>query len=148
MSSQCFNTCTPSTGGIPPAYFNLGNAYAQGKGTVVNNELALQYYQIAAEVGDMNAKFTLGNWYTNGEYEKRLGKRITPVLRREGYAFIKEAAIAGNPVAAFNMGLFCCAETNEFTVQNYEEAVEWYSKAISGGFTHACVNLGLHTLNH
>ena len=138
------NACILNVGGIPPAYFNLGNAYAQGKGTAVNNGLALQYYEIAAEVGDINAKFTLGNWYTSGEYEKRLGKKINPFLRRQGYAFIREAANAGNPVAAFNMGLFCCAETNEFTTQNYEEAVEWYSKAISGGFTHACVNLGSH----
>ena len=90
----------------------------------------------------MNAKFTLGNWYTNGEYEKRLGKNVNPALRRQGYTFMREAANAGNPVAAFNMGLFACAETNEFTTQNFEEAIEWYSKAISGGFTHACINLG------
>ena len=108
----------------------------------MNHELALQYLEIAAEVGDLNARFTLANWYTSGELERRLGRPTNSVLKKQGIAFMKEAADAGNPVAAFNMGLFSCAASNEFTTQNYEEAVQWYTRAIAGGFSAACINLG------
>ena len=115
----------------------------------MNHELALQYFEIAAEVGDMNAKFTLANWYTSGEIEKRLGRKTSTTQKKQGYSYMKEAADAGNPVAAFNMGLFACAATNEFSTQNYEKAVQWYNRAISGGFSAACINLGtMYRIGH
>jgi uncharacterized protein len=95
-------------GGILPAFHNLGNCYRDGKGTEVNYGIAVQCYEIAVKAGDVGAKTTLGNIFTDGKFEK-IGGSILPATRSRGYQLIEEAALAGHPLAAYNMGFFAAA---------------------------------------
>lgn len=102
-------------GGVLPAFHNLGNCYKDGKGTEVNHENAVHYYEIAAQGGDIGAKLTLGNLYTSKKTEASSADSSVPSTKARGYELIKEAAMAGHPMAAYNMGHFasagrlCCA---------------------------------------
>lgn len=53
--------------GIPPAAYNMANMYATGQGTPQNNENAFICYEIAADAGDIMAKYILGQWMIQGK---------------------------------------------------------------------------------
>jgi len=87
----------------------------------------------AAEAGDREAMFNLGNRYMEGD-----GVGKDPA---EGVRWLRKAAEAGQTGAMFNLGLLYV--NGEGVAKDPAEAVRWYKKAADLGDTDAMVSLGI-----
>ena len=100
---------------MPPALHNLGNCYASGRGVPQSDQIALRYYEAAAETGDPFSKFTLGTWlYT--------GRGTGAPDRARSFQLQLEAANEGHPIAMFNIG----------TIYMAGEVMDRWNIALSG----------------
>jgi len=87
----------------------------------------------AAEAGDREAMFNLGNRYMKGNgVEKDLA---------EGVRWLRKAVEAGNTRAMVNLGLLY--SDGEGVAKDPAEALRWYKKAADLGDTDGMLNLGI-----
>ena len=87
----------------------------------------------AAEAGNVEAQFELGNMYF-------YGRNGTPINNPLALTWYQKAAEQGYAAAQFAMGQMYAIG---FTVQkNMSEAVKWYQKAVEQGDMHAMYNVG------
>jgi len=116
---------------VVPAIHNLANAYATGQGVEQSDPKALKMYELAVELGDPAAKFTLGIWLYKG--------RAVEMNKARAFQLQLEAAQAGHPVAMFNTG---AAHMEGTAVQrDFQVAALWFEKAAERGLPEAAVNL-------
>ena len=87
----------------------------------------------AAEQGDAQAQYNLGNCYAFGKgVEKNLSEAVK---------WWRKAAEQGDAQAQFNLGV--CYANGDGVEKNPTEAVKWYRKAAEQGFAQAQFNLGV-----
>lgn len=119
----------PTDKTIAEAMNKLGDMYFDGKGlTEKDDSAALRCYRISAIMGNVTGKYNLGWCLRHGK-----GCKENP---KEAAKWLKEAADAGNPHAAYSYGL-CCEEGSSGSVKNIREALAYYRKAAVAGHTDA-----------
>lgn len=158
--------------GIEAALSNLGECYYNGNGVEQDYEKAVEWYTKAAEQEETEAKFQLANCYSNGigtnqDYQKAF-ELYSQVYDEEGtdrfienlnsaeediyssessnmkkeyaFNFLMSHSLFDVPTIHFLLGK--CFDDGIGTVQNYKEAVNWYTKAAEQDNAKACNNLG------
>ena len=92
------------------------------------HEKAIEFYKIAAEQGDVNAQYILGDAYKERQDEE------------EAFKWYKISAEQGNTKAQYNLGWFYA---NGIGVeQDEEEAIKWYKISAGQGNANAQYRLG------
>lgn len=120
-------------GGVLPAYHNMGNALADGRGVEKSESEALKCYEAAAKSGDPAAMFTLGTWY----YRGRAGLEVDV---KRSFELQLEAAKMGHPMAAYNVG--SAYLMGDGVGKNEHLASIWLERAVEYNIPAARMNLG------
>lgn len=100
------------------AYFNRRGATLYGAGAY---KQAVEYYHLAAAMGDVNAISNLGYCYL-------YGRDIEPDLSL-AMAYFEVAVMCGNPDAAYKLGDIYGSD--KWGVKDKEQSVYYYRKALS-----------------
>ena len=101
----------------------------------------------AAEAGDANAQYKMGDMYnfniqsTLLSIEKARKKAPTPEDKAEAAKWYQRAAEQGHMYAQYNLGTLFY--TGQGVPQNYVEAAKWYRKSAEQGYVYAQKELGL-----
>lgn len=129
-------------GELKEAQYKIGEYYynfCKGEGEIdfdltieeaISN--AINYYEMAANQGYVDAQIRLSEIFDEGEYVEENGEesfKWTIMAAKQGYA-------EGEYLAAIS---YQCGFGIE---ENYEEAVKWYKKAAEQGHIEACQELG------
>ncbi|WP_224670782.1 tetratricopeptide repeat protein [Mesorhizobium sp. BH1-1-5] len=107
--------------GLPTAIYLLAVLTEHGMGVPVDLEEAEQLYQLAAEKGFAAAQFRLGLSLIEG--------RLSRQDPAAGEAWMRRAALAGNPDAAYRIGELYVKRPQP----DYAEAAAWYRRAAEAG---------------
>lgn len=122
------------------AQSNLGNMYYEGEGVEQNYAEALKWYEKAADQGNGFAMYQLGVMYRNGEgtyknYNEafRWFRDLTGVRYYNFSVWLEKYPVLHDTIcdAAYNIGEMY--RNGEGVTQNYNTALEWYSKAAEAG---------------
>ena len=125
--------------GEQPDVQNIVGEYYKEKYEILNMEksramsLSYDYFEKAAEQGDMKAQYHLFELFSEGE---GVGKNI-----EEAVKWLRKSAALGNEEAQFQLGR-CYADGNG-TEQDHKLAVFWYKKAVEKDYAPAQRNLGM-----
>ena len=119
--------------GEPAAAYEVGARFAEGRGTQVNYEEALKWYERAADKGIVLAMFRLGTLL-----EKGLGTKKDPDAARRYYL---QAAERGNAKAMHNLAVLDADGGGKGP--NYKAAATWFKKAAERGIADSQYNLGI-----
>ena len=106
-----------NTNPTPKAQNNLGVCYAVGIGAQPSNAQALEFFQKAAEAGDVTAQYNLGNMLLQ---EGQLDVK-------KGFDYLEKAAAANHLLALKKLGDLYF--NGKYTNQSFERAFEYYTKA-------------------
>ena len=154
----------------PIALNNIGSLYFNGIGVSKNRAKALQYFQKSAMLGNDNAATNLAFIYLTGksndpernkqaiklfQQAAKSGNKLASFML--GYAYYRGFTVARDNYTAFELMKIAADEGAEFdeaqyvlaemyangygTVQNYVNAVNYYTKAVDQGNTDAYMNL-------
>jgi TPR repeat protein len=115
------------------AQYLLGRTYYDGKGIHQNYDLALEWFQKAADQGNADAQYYLGNCYEDGE-----GVSVNQSLAFQWY---QKAADQGHAGSQCNLGT--CYSNGEGVPVNQSLAFQWYQKAADQGYAIAQFNLAV-----
>ena len=147
--------------GLAPAQSRLGYMYAEGLGVTQDSEKSEHWYRMAANQGDIDAMFSLGNIYYGirndfntafhyysdaadaGDADAQLSLAYM-YLRGEGveqdyekaFKWTEKSAEQGLAQAQNELG-----RAYEQMKQDYNKAIEWYKKAAAQGYRDAQKNL-------
>ena len=116
--------------GLPTAIYLLAVLTEHGMGVPVDLEGAAQLYLLAAEKGLASAQFRLGLSLLEGSLSHK-----DPAA---GEAWLRRAALAENPDAAYRLGEFYVKRPKP----DYAEAATWYRRAAEAGHQAAARSLG------
>ncbi|WP_114783262.1 ankyrin repeat domain-containing protein [Botryobacter ruber] len=105
----------------------LGSMYYTGYGVWKDRELAIRYFQKAAEKGDLVSYGYIGSLYQEGEG--------VPADMKQAVKWFKKGAEAGEREASYSLGLYY-EETTDGNA-NIEEAKKWYQVAMEKGSQNA-----------
>ncbi len=126
--------------GEQPDVQNIVGEYYKEKYEILNMEksramsLSYDYFEKAAEQGDMKAQYHLFELFSEGE---GVGKNI-----EEAVKWLRKSAALGNEEAQFQLGR--CYAYGNGTEQNHNLAVFWYRKAaVEKNYAPAQRNLGM-----
>ena len=117
--------------GHAEAQWNLGLAYADGKGILKDDAEAVKWIHRAAEQEDIYAQTDLGWMYQNGD--------CVPQDYAEAAKWYRRAAEQGHASAQTRIGTQYYF--GEGVPQDYAEAVKWYRRAAEQGDAEAQLNL-------
>uniref|UniRef100_A0A8C8C3H2 Uncharacterized protein n=1 Tax=Oncorhynchus tshawytscha TaxID=74940 RepID=A0A8C8C3H2_ONCTS len=109
--------------GNPVGQSGLGMAYLYGRGVPVNYELALKYFQKAAEQGWVDGQLQLGTMYYNGIGVKRDYK--------QAFKFFNLASQAGHILAFYNLAQMHATGTG--VLRSCHTAVELFKNVCERG---------------
>jgi localization factor PodJL len=115
------------------ATYEVGARFAEGRGTAVNYEEAIKWYERAADKGVVLAMFRLGTLL-----EKGLGTKKDPDAARRYY---QQAAERGNAKAMHNLAVLDADGGGKGP--NYKTAANWFKKAAERGVADSQYNLGI-----
>ncbi|HSC42988.1 MAG TPA: SEL1-like repeat protein, partial [Candidatus Binatia bacterium] len=110
----------------------LAELYTRGKGIAPDLREAGNWYQRAAELGDVESQFIIGRLYATGAG--------VPTNMREAAKWFLRAAEQGHATAAHNIA--ACYGNGTGVERNAAQAIEWYKKAAANGITASQVQLG------
>jgi localization factor PodJL len=119
--------------GEPAAAYEIGARFAEGRGTQVNYEEAIKWYERAADKGIVLAMFRVGTLL-----EKGLGTKKDPDGARRYYL---QAAERGNAKAMHNLAVLDADGGGKGP--NYKAAANWFKKAAERGIADSQYNLGI-----
>ncbi|MBQ4143649.1 MAG: sel1 repeat family protein [Thermoguttaceae bacterium] len=106
--------------------------YSLGEYVEVDEQKILKYIQMAAEAGDADCQFALG--------EVLVGDK-DPEKKKESLPWFERAAEQDHPAAQRILGVFC--STGKYLPKDDEKAVFWFQKAADQGDTLAQMMLGM-----
>ena len=109
--------------GNTEAQFAVGYMYEYGKGTEIDYDQAVKYYQMAAEKNHSGAQHNLAVlFYTGRGVEKDL---------KRAYQWFRNAAQNGLGLSMTMLGTMC--ENGEYIRKNLKTALYWYQEAYKAG---------------
>jgi TPR repeat protein len=147
------------------AQYNVGLAYAEGRGVAQDFAKAAEFYAEAAEQGNVNAEYNLGTLYLNGRGVPKDVAAATKWFQKaaeqgdmnaahcladilydnknfaEALKWFEKAANSGISDAEFGLGLMY--DVGEGVTQDRAAALRWYGKAAEGGSASAVCNIGI-----
>jgi len=112
--------------------YNLALAYQEGRGTDVNLDQAIVWYEKAAAGGEPNALYTLGHMHHHGIGMERDFDAAAKAYRAAGEN--------GHPKAMFNLARFYMRGLG--VDRSFAEGVAWIEKAANQGMFEAQWRLG------
>jgi localization factor PodJL len=119
--------------GNAAAEYEIGLRYAEGKGVPANLELAVHWFERAAQRGVAPALYRLGSLYEKGQgVKKDLNKARTLYL---------QAADKGNAKAIHNLAVLYAEGIDG--KPDYRVAAQWFRKAAERGVADSQYNLGI-----
>jgi localization factor PodJL len=119
--------------GNAAAEYEIGLRYAEGRGVPPNQELALHWFERAAQQGIAPALYRLGSLYEKGQgVKKDLNKARTLYL---------QAADKGNAKAIHNLAVLYAEGIDG--KPDYRVAAQWFRKAAERGVADSQYNLGI-----
>jgi localization factor PodJL len=122
-----------ATAGNPAAEYEIGLRYAEGKGVPPNPDLALHWFERAAQQGIAPALYRLGSLYEKGQgVKKDLNK---------ARALYIQAAEKGNAKAIHNLAVLYAEGIDG--KPDYRVAAQWFRKAADRGVADSQYNLGI-----
>jgi TPR repeat protein len=119
--------------GDAAAAFELGQAYDEGRGVILDWPTAVKWYRVAAEQGHVEAQYHLGLMYE--------GRPPVPKDYAEAAKWHRRAAEQGHVVAQRHLASMY--EHGLGVPQDYAEAAGWYRKAANQGDPFAQGNLSI-----
>ena len=105
--------------GCGDGYWPLALAYEHGRGVDKNPDIAIEYYEQGAELGNAACQHSLGCYYIRGDYLKKDNKKAFELFR--------ESAAQGYGLAMKDLGR--CYQFGTGCMGNMKTALEWYTKA-------------------
>ena len=146
----------------------LGLLYYTGCGVDVDYKKAAEYFLLASEKGDVQAKVNLGELYRGGgpgvsqDYEKALywyeqgiedeparaynGLSLTSFMQGnsdQGVEHLEKAAELGNAIAQYNLAVMYDEGNFGINKNDKEKAKYWYEKSAAQGYADAQYNLDI-----
>lgn len=119
--------------GIPAAQYSYGICLRDGNGTAKDPDASKAQLRAAAEGGNSEAQYTLGEYYAKGLYDTKTDMHTAV----EWYG---EAARSGHGSARYALGQAC--EKGIGMEKNPQTAIEWYKSAAEVGNASANCRLG------
>lgn len=119
--------------GHPDAMNNLADMYLNGEGTVINEQLALQWFVKAAENGVVEAMFTLGMMYEQG-----IGIELD---EQQAIHYYRLSANGGDVEGLYRMGMIYF-EGELGQQPNLPRAIQYFEQAAEQFHIDALFNLG------
>ena len=119
--------------GDPKALYQIGNRYAEGRGTQEDMAKAAEWYQKAAEQGLAPAQYRIGNLY-----EKGVGVERDVKAAKTWYQL---AAAQGNASAMHNLAVLNAMGADGTT--DNDSAARWFAEASEFGVQDSQFNLGI-----
>lgn len=113
--------------GDPAAQRNIGQLYRQGRGVPQSDEVAANWYRLAAQHGHAAAQANLGVMYLQGQ-----GVAKDPA---EAARWFDKAAEQGHAIAQYNLALMY--EQGLGVEKSANRAMGWYQRAADGGHDRA-----------
>lgn len=107
---------------------------------------AFDFIERAAELGHVDATYSLGYFYVNGGMsnllysDEILAQKKVPKDEAKGLALMKAAAERGHPTAMLNVARFYYSRHDECSA-HLQEALEWHAKGIKAGEASCMVDL-------
>lgn len=117
-----------ASGGRMDEYYQLGRRHELGREVEKDLFEAARQYQLAAELGHVEAQFALGLVLTGALPD-------SPRSARKSFNWFDKAAQQGHPTAAYFLAM--SYETGAGTAPNGERAFEWYRRAALSGNSRA-----------
>ena len=109
-----------ANGGDPSAQFVVGKLYDYGNGGLKQNtEVAVRWYQRAADQGYSGAQFNMGNCYQLGEGVKE--------DKKQAVFWYRQAALQDDADSQYMLGL--CYANGEGVDKDNKKAIEWFQKS-------------------
>ncbi|QWT45793.1 sel1 repeat family protein [Azospira inquinata] len=105
--------------GIPGGYYDMARMLEQGYGVKEDEELALKYYRKAADLGNPEAQYVVG--------DKISGVGNPPDIQAIGYAMFRCAAEQGHGEAALEYAI------HQKILKHYEEALKIFQLGAKAG---------------
>jgi localization factor PodJL len=119
--------------GNPAAEYEIGLRYAEGRGVTLDQDLAVRWFERAAQQGIAPALYRLGSLYEKGQgVKKDLNKARTLYL---------QAADKGNAKAVHNLAVLYAEGIDG--KPDYRTASQWFRKAADRGVADSQYNLGI-----
>lgn len=118
--------------GDPLALYEVGARYADGRGTLVDTNEAINWFSRAAKQGFAPAQYRLGNIY-----EKGVGVAQDVALAKDYY---RDAAANGHVKSMHNLGVIYASDSEE---QDLTLAAEWFKRAADYGVKDSQVNIAI-----
>ena len=115
----------------------LARAYALGAGVRQDDEIALRYFQKAANLGDSYGTFMVGLHYYEGLGTRRNFKRAVD--------YFKRALEMGDTRALYHLGI-CCSR-GEGVRQDAAAAVGYWQRGAEMNDSPSCVALAMHCVD-
>lgn len=115
----------------------LARAYALGAGVRQDDEIALRYFQKAANLGDLYGTFMVGLHYYEGLGTRRNFKRAVD--------YFKRALEMGDTRALYHLGI-CCSR-GEGVRQDAAAAVGYWQRGAAMNDSPCCVALAMHCVD-
>jgi len=110
--------------GEAKAQYDIGNMYERGKGVLMDQSKAFEWYAKAAQQGHDKAAFKVGFSFLRGQgVNKNFGKALK---------WLKISASKNNVRAYFFLGTM--HEKGNGIPKNLNTSLSWYQKALKGGF--------------
>jgi TPR repeat protein len=136
ITSQPAPRVTPQSAPLAPkdvsAMYSQANRYYFGQGVAQDYAKAREWYEKAADQGNVDAMFNLGFLYANGQ-----GVAQDYSKAREWY---EKATANDNASAMVNLARLYA--NGQGVAQDYAKAREWYEKAVAKDNVSAMVSLG------
>lgn len=123
-----------SNRGSVDALYNIAQLYEKGLGTTPSIDLAVKYYQRAADLGHARAQKQIGDILYSGAEGVEQDR-----VQAAHYYYL--SAVQGVPDAQNNLGIM--HEEGIGVVQDLVKAVKWYKEAAQNGHVEAIYNLAL-----
>lgn len=123
---------TAAENGDPLALYEIGARFADGRGTLVDTNQAINWFDMAAEQDFAPAQYRLGNIY-----EKGIGVEQDVALAKDYY---RDAAANGHVKSMHNLGVIYASNGEH---QDLTLAAEWFKRGADYGVKDSQVNIGI-----
>lgn len=133
--------------GDPTALYLASQMLAHGEGGAFDRVTAFRYVERAADLGNLDAIYTLGYYYMSGGMgnigysDEVLAQMKVPRDEARGLALCKTAAAQGHGLAAYRVGEYY-EDLSADDANMLAGAIEWYERSLELGEPNGLIRLG------
>lgn len=124
----------------PFTEMRIGSMYLNGKGTDINVENAISWFDKASLSGNPDAAYQLAYIYTSDKYNFNDIEKANEYYKKALEGYEKSENDNDNSTAEYRLGSMYFRALG--TEQNIEKAISWFSKSMQNGNSDAAYQLG------